>query len=135
MNPKQINYIRQQHAKYPAQYMIGETVPKSQEQIRIEGIFPEAFETKAERKRLVFAIEIDIQRSVDAKEIQRTLTSNESFLSSANITVTELKPERECMTLDIEWDKSDDIWNELKAVDFRNAIVSVYKDRNIIIRV
>ena len=87
MNPKQINYIRQQHAKYPAQYMIGETVPKSQEQIRIEGLFPEAFE-----------------------------------------------PERKHMTLDIEWDQSDEHLEELTAVDFWNAIVSVYKDRNIIIR-
>jgi len=89
MTEKQINYIRQQHAKYPAQYMIGETVPKSQEQIRIEGIFPEAFETK------FIDVRVEYRDNFSSFRIEDLTYYIHKFLDGkdkGNFTVTELKP-------------------------------------------
>ena len=50
MTEKQKEWIKKYHSRFPAEYMIGETRPKSAAQKEIEELFPEAFaEPKPER--------------------------------------------------------------------------------------
>ena len=62
MTEKQKEWIKKYHSRFPAEYMIGETRPKSAAQKEIEELFPEAFaEPKPERESIDVRIESNLQ--------------------------------------------------------------------------